>query len=67
MRSLWLSAFSSLCSAVRCSKSKLAIFVFLFNFFRSSDVARGYMTNSDLEKAVKAFGKRCGNISRIYR
>ncbi|KAF8025010.1 hypothetical protein BT93_F2000 [Corymbia citriodora subsp. variegata] len=32
----------------------------------SSDVARGYMTNSDLEKAMKAFGRRCGNISRIY-
>lgn len=32
----------------------------------SPDVARGYMTNSDLEKAVKAFGRRCGNISRIY-
>ncbi|XP_048226807.1 carboxypeptidase SOL1 isoform X2 [Ricinus communis] len=24
------------------------------------------MTNSDLEKAVKEFGKRCSNISRIY-
>ncbi|KAG6625936.1 hypothetical protein CIPAW_15G012300 [Carya illinoinensis] len=31
-----------------------------------NDVARGYMTNSDLEKAVKAFGRRCSNISRIY-
>ncbi|KAK9270197.1 hypothetical protein L1049_025773 [Liquidambar formosana] len=30
------------------------------------DIARGYMTNSDLEKAVKAFGRRCSNISRIY-
>ncbi|CAI0396347.1 unnamed protein product [Linum tenue] len=28
--------------------------------------ARGYMTNSDLEKAVKDFGGRCSNISRIY-
>ncbi|CAI0557041.1 unnamed protein product, partial [Linum tenue] len=28
--------------------------------------ARGYMTNSDLEKAVKDFGRRCSNISRIY-
>ncbi|PON52678.1 Peptidase [Parasponia andersonii] len=33
---------------------------------RSVDVAKGYMTNSDLEAAVKAFGKRCSNISRIY-
>uniref|UniRef100_A0A7N0VN70 Peptidase M14 domain-containing protein n=1 Tax=Kalanchoe fedtschenkoi TaxID=63787 RepID=A0A7N0VN70_KALFE len=32
----------------------------------SDELARGYMTNSDLEKAVKAFGRRCGNISRIY-
>ncbi|KAI4366834.1 hypothetical protein MLD38_022651 [Melastoma candidum] len=29
-------------------------------------LAKGYMTNSDLEHAVKAFGRRCGNISRIY-
>ncbi|KAK9023907.1 hypothetical protein V6N11_004094 [Hibiscus sabdariffa] len=28
--------------------------------------ARGYMTNSELEKAVKGFGRRC-HISRIYR
>ncbi|KAK8643158.1 hypothetical protein V6N13_012465 [Hibiscus sabdariffa] len=27
--------------------------------------ARGYMTNSELEKAVKGFGRRC-HISRIY-
>ncbi|KAJ9675512.1 hypothetical protein PVL29_024439 [Vitis rotundifolia] len=32
----------------------------------SVDVSRGYMTNSDLEKAVKEFGRRCSNISRIY-
>ncbi|KAL5779034.1 hypothetical protein ACOSQ2_009771 [Xanthoceras sorbifolium] len=32
----------------------------------SVDKADGYMTNSDLEKAVKAFGQRCSNISRIY-
>ncbi|KAJ8747693.1 hypothetical protein K2173_007855 [Erythroxylum novogranatense] len=30
------------------------------------DVAHGYMSNSDLEKAVKEFGRRCSNISRIY-
>ncbi|KAJ6735992.1 PROTEASE M14 CARBOXYPEPTIDASE [Salix viminalis] len=32
----------------------------------SDDRAKGYMTNSDLEKAVKEFGRRCSNISRIY-
>lgn len=31
------------------------------------DVARGYMTNLELEKAVKEFGQRCSHISRIYR
>ncbi|XVF39031.1 hypothetical protein PTKIN_Ptkin01aG0002900 [Pterospermum kingtungense] len=30
------------------------------------DVATGYMTNSELEKAVKEFGRRCSHISRIY-
>ncbi|XP_010261030.1 PREDICTED: carboxypeptidase SOL1 isoform X2 [Nelumbo nucifera] len=30
------------------------------------DLARGYMTNFELEKAVKQFGRRCSNISRIY-
>ncbi|XWS23508.1 hypothetical protein CRYUN_Cryun28dG0020300 [Craigia yunnanensis] len=29
-------------------------------------IARGYMTNSELEKAVKEFGRRCSHISRIY-
>lgn len=29
-------------------------------------LARGYMTNSDLEKAIKAFHGRCGHISRTY-
>ena len=33
----------------------------------SVDLAYGYMSNSELEKAVKEFGKRCSNISRIYR
>ncbi|XP_062019626.1 carboxypeptidase SOL1 isoform X1 [Rosa rugosa] len=32
----------------------------------SVDVAQGYMTNSDLEKAIKDFGQRCSNISRVY-
>ncbi|KAJ4850240.1 hypothetical protein Tsubulata_008171 [Turnera subulata] len=32
----------------------------------SDDIDRGYMTNSELEKAVKDFGDRCGSISRIY-
>ncbi|OMO73504.1 Peptidase M14, carboxypeptidase A [Corchorus capsularis] len=31
------------------------------------DIARGYMTNAELEKAVKEFGQRCSHISRIYR
>ncbi|KAH9691908.1 Carboxypeptidase SOL1 [Citrus sinensis] len=30
------------------------------------DKAKGYMTNAELEKAVKEFGRRCSNISRIY-
>ncbi|KAL7085636.1 hypothetical protein ACP275_14G292300 [Erythranthe tilingii] len=29
-------------------------------------LAQGYMSNSDLEKAMKEFNGRCGNISRIY-
>lgn len=33
----------------------------------SFDKAKGYMTNAELEKAVKEFGQRCSNISRIYR
>ncbi|KAL6213880.1 hypothetical protein ACLB2K_013319 [Fragaria x ananassa] len=28
--------------------------------------AQGYMTNSDLEMAIKDFGRRCSNISRVY-
>ncbi|XP_042494833.1 carboxypeptidase SOL1 isoform X2 [Macadamia integrifolia] len=31
-----------------------------------ADVARGYMTNVELEKAVVEFGQRCSHISRIY-
>ncbi|KAJ4965292.1 hypothetical protein NE237_017141 [Protea cynaroides] len=30
------------------------------------DVARGYMTNVELENAVEQFGRRCSHISRIY-
>ncbi|XXG56134.1 hypothetical protein AAC387_Pa03g3631 [Persea americana] len=30
------------------------------------DFARGYMTNSELENAVKDFGRRCNRISKIY-
>ena len=37
------------------------------SFYDRIDIARGYMTNSELEKAVKEFGRRCSNISRIYR
>ncbi|KNA15694.1 hypothetical protein SOVF_095880, partial [Spinacia oleracea] len=31
-----------------------------------NDVAKGYMSNADLENAIMAFGERCSNISRIY-
>lgn len=31
------------------------------------DIAQGYMSNPDLEKAMKAFNRRCSNISRMYR
>ncbi|PWA65221.1 Peptidase M14, carboxypeptidase A [Artemisia annua] len=34
---------------------------------RLNALALGYMTNSDLEKAIKAFHGRCGHISRTYR
>ncbi|KAF7821708.1 carboxypeptidase SOL1 [Senna tora] len=30
------------------------------------DMAHGYMTNLDLEIAIKDFGQRCSNISKIY-
>ncbi|KAL6527222.1 suppressor of los1-1 [Orobanche gracilis] len=30
-------------------------------------LAQGYMSNSDLEKVMKEFNSRCGNISRLYR
>ncbi|KAI3459966.1 hypothetical protein Pfo_016629 [Paulownia fortunei] len=33
---------------------------------RLERLAQGYMSNSDLEKAMKEFNSRCGNISRIY-
>lgn len=33
---------------------------------RLEKLAEGYMSNDDLEKAIKAFGRRCSNISRIY-
>ncbi|XP_052730394.1 carboxypeptidase SOL1 isoform X5 [Vigna angularis] len=32
----------------------------------SVDLAQGYMSNDDLEWAIKEFGQRCSNISRIY-
>ncbi|ESW15573.1 hypothetical protein PHAVU_007G083600 [Phaseolus vulgaris] len=32
----------------------------------SVDLAQGYMSNDDLERAIKEFGQRCSNISRIY-
>lgn len=36
------------------------------HFQKLNKLAHGYMTNSDLEKAIKAFHGRCGHISRIY-
>ncbi|XP_071716188.1 carboxypeptidase SOL1 [Rutidosis leptorrhynchoides] len=36
------------------------------HFQKLNALARGYMTNSDLEKAIKAFHGRCRHISRIY-
>ncbi|CAH8337452.1 unnamed protein product [Eruca vesicaria subsp. sativa] len=32
----------------------------------SVELTRGYMTNDDLEKAMKGFTKRCSKISRLY-
>ncbi|KAJ8479602.1 hypothetical protein OPV22_023329 [Ensete ventricosum] len=32
----------------------------------TDETTRGYMSNSELEEAVKKFSKRCANISRIY-
>ncbi|XP_022133691.1 carboxypeptidase SOL1 isoform X2 [Momordica charantia] len=32
----------------------------------SGSISQGYMTNEELEEAVKAFGQRCSKISRIY-
>jgi hypothetical protein len=33
----------------------------------TEEIVRGYMSNSDLEKSIKEFGKRCANISYVYR
>ncbi|KAL3504584.1 hypothetical protein ACH5RR_034425 [Cinchona calisaya] len=33
---------------------------------RLEKLAEGYMSNADLEKAIKAFNRRCSSISRIY-
>lgn len=38
-----------------------------YRVFCSVDIAQGYMSNPDLEKAMKAFNRRCSNISRMYR
>ena len=40
--------------------------VWFWTKFRE-EMARGYMSNAELEIAVHAFGSRCSNISRIYR
>ncbi|MFS7912825.1 putative metallocarboxypeptidase D [Helianthus anomalus] len=36
------------------------------HFQKLNNLAHGYMSNSDLEKAIKAFHGRCGRISKIY-
>ncbi|CAI9116473.1 OLC1v1017626C1 [Oldenlandia corymbosa var. corymbosa] len=36
------------------------------HFRRLNKLAEGYMSNADLEKAIKAFNRRCNSISRIY-
>ncbi|KAM7518656.1 hypothetical protein LguiB_017618 [Lonicera macranthoides] len=36
------------------------------NFQKLDELSQGYMSNSDLEKAIKSFGDRCSSISRIY-
>lgn len=33
----------------------------------SDEMVSGYMSNSELEMAIKEFGRRCSNISRVYR
>ncbi|PWZ27623.1 Carboxypeptidase SOL1 [Zea mays] len=33
----------------------------------TEEMVRGYMSNTELETAVHAFGSRCSNISRVYR
>ncbi|ONM03037.1 carboxypeptidase SOL1 isoform X5 [Zea mays] len=42
---------------------------FHVNFLKislGSQMVRGYMSNTELETAVHAFGSRCSNISRVY-
>ncbi|CAK9150206.1 unnamed protein product [Ilex paraguariensis] len=36
------------------------------HFRKLEKLARGYMSNSEVEKAIKAFVDRCSHISRIY-
>lgn len=40
---------------------------YVFFIAQSVELTRGYMTNADLEKAMKDFTKRCSKISRLYR
>lgn len=42
------------------------LFQYLTKNYRD-EIVRGYMSNSELEEAMKEFSKRCANISRIYR
>jgi len=50
-----------------CSAFNVFSFLMFIILFTSVDLAQGYMSNDDLERAIKEFGQRCSNISRIYR
>ncbi|KAK4382637.1 Carboxypeptidase SOL1 [Sesamum angolense] len=41
--------------------------LFSEDYFQMENLAQGYMSNSELEKAMKELNGRCSNISRIYR
>ncbi|KAL0361835.1 UNVERIFIED_CONTAM: Carboxypeptidase SOL1, partial [Sesamum radiatum] len=45
-----------------CSARRL----FSEDYFQMENLAQGYMSNSELEKAMKELNGRCSNISRIY-
>lgn len=41
-------------------------YLFIFILYRE-EITRGYMSNLELEKSIKEFGKRCAKISHVYR